>query len=162
MKDIKLIVTGGRFYQDSAHVRATLTLIHEHIGIAHLYEGAAGGADKFAWFWRQDNKVDGKRFPANWEGPCRETCRPNHRRFPGENRHSTCPAAGIYRNHDMYDAVNPDLVVAFPGGKGTGDMMGYAFGKGTIVLKMTATHTRELPHEVWTPLGMDTPDFSWL
>lgn len=162
MKDIRLIVTGGRYYKDAPHIHFTLNRLHAHLGIAELFEGAGGNTDKAAWFWRMAHKIPGQRFPANWEAPCLPTCRPNHRRYPGNNQHSYCPAAGIYRNHRMYDTVLPTLVAAFPGGNGTADMTDYSLSNGTPVLKMLHTRTRELPHEVLTPLGTDAPDFSWL
>lgn len=37
--------------------------------------------------------------PADWNAPCRETCRRNHRRPRRGSSH--CPAAGDYRNLDM-------------------------------------------------------------
>jgi hypothetical protein len=38
--------------------------------------------------------------PADWEGPCRDRCRPGHRRR-GRGGRDYCPAAGNYRSEDM-------------------------------------------------------------
>jgi hypothetical protein len=41
-----------------------------------------------------------ERHPADWEGPCREACKPGHRK-PDRHGGTYCPAAGIYRDAEM-------------------------------------------------------------
>ena len=46
------------------------------------------------------------------------------------------PSAGGIRNQQMLDEGKPDLVVAFPGGKGTADMVRRAENAGVKVIKV--------------------------
>lgn len=67
-----------------------------------LIEGGANGADTCARHWAQRNKVQVWTFPADWDA------------------HGTF--AGPMRNSKMLNEGQPDIVVAFPGGRGTADM----------------------------------------
>ena len=66
-------------------------------------------------------KVQLLSYPADWRGMCQPTCKPGHRK-PGRDGTTYCPAAGNYRNQGMAMA-GADLCLAFPGGKGTADMV---------------------------------------
>ena len=44
--------------------------------------------------------------------------------------------AGPIRNQEMLDKGKPDLVIAFPGGKGTADMVGRALRTGVFVYRV--------------------------
>jgi hypothetical protein len=48
---------------------------------------------------------------ADWGGPCRDTCKPGHRRSGRNGRGDYCPAAGDYRNQVMVD-LGADACVA--------------------------------------------------
>lgn len=48
-------------------------------------------------------------------------------------------AAGPIRNQQMLDEGKPDLVVAFPGGRGTADMVNKARKAGIEVIEVTYT-----------------------
>lgn len=65
--------------------------------------GAARGADLHAARWAKRNGVRQESYPADWK------------RWRG--------AAGPIRNQRMLIEGRPDLVVAFPGGRGTADMV---------------------------------------
>lgn len=97
-----MLVTGGRDYNDAECVHAVLTGLHDERPITLLIHGAARGADTLAGMWAAYREVPCKAMPADW-------------RTHGK-------AAGPLRNQKMLQE-KPDLVVAFPGGKGTLDMV---------------------------------------
>jgi hypothetical protein len=100
---MKVLVCGGRDFNDALTLGSWLGGIHKKQGIDLLIEGGARGADFMA------------REFAKWMGiPVRtfEADRQKHGR-----------AAGPIRNQQMLDEGKPDLVVAFPGGNGTADMV---------------------------------------
>lgn len=68
-----------------------------------MIEGGANGADHFAKAWAEERGIPFRTFHANW-------------RMYGR-------AAGAIRNAQMLAEGKPDLVVAFPGGPGTADMV---------------------------------------
>lgn len=76
-----------------------------------LVHGDADGADRlFAaiaheWGW----VVEGHA--ADWTGPCRDTCKPGHRR-PRRGGGTYCPAAGNYRNDEKLVGGGADKAVA--------------------------------------------------
>lgn len=124
---IRVLVTGGRKYHDAAKVREVLMSYN----ISELCHGDADGADALAGEIAESMGIPVKTYPADWLGPCTNMCKPGHRRVrPGlattsrrVQRNDYCPAAGTYRNHDMLEDFRPDLVIAFPGGRGTADMV---------------------------------------
>lgn len=67
-----------------------------------VLSGAARGVDSVAIDWAKVNMVECLQFPADWE--------------------SHGKSAGPIRNKQMLDEGKPDLVVAFPGGRGTANM----------------------------------------
>ncbi len=102
---IRILVCGGRDYDNRTRLFAVLTAVHRRVGIAEIIHGAARGADHLAGLWARSNRVQETRFPVDHalDGPW--------------------PAAGHYRNERMYRESKPDLVLAFPGGKGTANMV---------------------------------------
>jgi hypothetical protein len=80
-----------------------LTIIH----------GGANGADTFAGLWANLNYVDCTIFLADWEKYGKR--------------------AGYLRNVQMLEEGKPDLVIAFPGGRGTQMMINLAKGAGVPV-----------------------------
>lgn len=120
---MKLLVCGGRTFGDAplvmpqsvelqraARERAEqerrliwsfLIDFHQSTPVSLLIHGDARGADRAAGKWAQDAGVQEVICPANWK------------HF--ERR------AGFLRNKAML-LLQPDLVVAFPGGSGTEDM----------------------------------------
>lgn len=111
---MKVIVCGGRDYFDREHLEETLDLFHARFPITHLIHGAAKGADTLAKQWAEKNKIkDITAMPADL------------------NTHGK--RAGYIRNSAMAD-LGPDLVICFPGGKGTMMMKGIAIERGIEVL----------------------------
>lgn len=112
---MKVIVCGGRDYDDRLHLEETLDLFHERFPIAELIHGAARGADTMAGNWAKSRnipKITG--VPANWD-------------VDGKS-------AGYLRNVRMAE-MGPDLVIAFSGGRGTMMMIGIALKMGIDVLR---------------------------
>ncbi len=112
---MKVIVCGGRNYNDADRLVAELDRLHAEQPITKLLYGMARGADDLAKTWATMRGVKRYGFPARWE---------HHGR-----------SAGPIRNQEMLDA-NPDLVVAFPGGSGTADMVRRAKAVGVRVVEI--------------------------
>ncbi len=81
-----------------------------------IIEGAAPGADTVAGEWAIANNRELLEFPADWK--------------------RLGPSAGPKRNQQMLDEEKPHLVVSFPGGKGTADMIKRAKKGGFDVLEI--------------------------
>jgi len=113
VRALRVLVCGGRNFHDFKLMAAELDRIHRSDGIALVISGAARGADTLAESWAALFGVGLVRFPADWA------------------RHGK--AAGPIRNQQMLDEGKPDLVVAFPGGAGTADMVRRAKAAGVPV-----------------------------
>ena len=100
---MKLLVCGGRDYNDRERVGAVL----EGLCPTSLAHGGAPGADTLASLWAAERGI-----------PCR-IYRPDWARYG--------LGAGPKRNFNMLRLEKPDLVVAFPGGKGTKNMVNLAW-----------------------------------
>ena len=114
---MKVLVTGGRSYQDHECVSRVLDAIHEQTRITAIVTGGAQGADWLAGFWARSKGIEVFECPANWVRNGR--------------------AAGPIRNQAMLDA-NPDLAlcVAFPGGVGTANMILLSEKRGLAVRRI--------------------------
>lgn len=136
---MRVLVCGGRDFADGEAMYHTLAdipntphfLNHEATRIT-IVNGKARGADQLADSVAKGLLYDTDPHPADWSGPCRATCRPGHRRRNAYGDY--CPAAGNYRNQDMLDS-GIDLVIAFPGGRGTADMVARATDVGIPVVE---------------------------
>lgn len=103
---MRILVCGGREYDNVDRVFAALDAVHRKHGITLLIEGGAVGADACGLMWAVRKRVGTKTIEANWAQYGR--------------------SAGPKRNQRMLDEGKPDAVVAFPGGRGTADMVGRA------------------------------------
>lgn len=107
------MVCGGRDYADWNTIDSVLDLICPAVVI----HGGARGADSLAGRWaRETHGVVEETFPADWD------------------KHGK--AAGPIRNQQMLDEGRPNLVVAFPGGAGTADMVRRSRSAGLLVLRV--------------------------
>lgn len=109
----RVLVCGGRSFEDRKTVGRVLAILHEARPISLVISGGAPGADRLGELWAQHRKIAVCTFPANW-------------RFEGR-------AAGPIRNARMLEFGKPDLVVAFPGGPGTQNMIAQAKAAGVEV-----------------------------
>lgn len=107
---MKVLVTGGRDYSDSSRVSKTLG----ELEITALCNGGARGADTLCRMYAQAVGIPVTTMPADW------------------NTHGR--AAGHIRNQAMLIEFAPDVLVAFPGGVGTKDMVRRAIKAGVRVL----------------------------
>jgi hypothetical protein len=110
---VKVLVCGGRKFSDWGSVKSTLNDIHFSTPITLVIEGGARGADRLGAAWAAGYGVRRQTFLANWTRDGK--------------------AAGPIRNQAMLDLGKPDLVVAFPGGRGTADMVKRARAAGVEV-----------------------------
>lgn len=152
---MRLGVTGGRKYDDASFVAATLAA---YPADAVLVYGDAPGADRLcARVWRALGRIV-EPHRAKWAAPCRDTCTPGHRVKRGDGT-DYCPAAGVYRNQEMVDS-GLDLLIAFPGGVGTADMI-YRTGQAgvdVVDLREGSVDVEAISDDVWLAAVKGGPD----
>jgi hypothetical protein len=102
---MRALVCGGRNFRDYDWLCEVLSGFENSKGakITEVIHGAARGADRLAGEWAKSQGLSVREFPANWE----------------LHGHS----AGSRRNAQMLAEGQPDVVIAFPGGAGTADMV---------------------------------------
>jgi predicted Rossmann-fold nucleotide-binding protein len=100
---MRVIVCGGRHYTDREKVFEELDALAEKHGWLTIIEGGAPGADYLGKCWAQERYHGSVTFVADW------------RKNP--------VSAGPIRNEKMMREGKPDLVLAFPGQKGTADCL---------------------------------------
>lgn len=134
----RLGVTGSRNFGDRDLVQQALMFLNvgSRVTVVH---GAATGADSLveevvgvlfpAW--------DFDPFPADWGRACDAQCRHGGYRPRRRDGSEWCPAAGPIRNERMARS-RLDLLLAFPGHKGTEDMIRRAKAAGVRVLRVEA------------------------
>lgn len=105
-----VVVCGGRNYGDYDRVVDVLSTLNDDDVI---WQGGARGADALARKAGEELGHDVVEVPAQWA------------------RHGK--AAGPIRNRLMLKLANPRLVIAFPGGRGTADMVNVARKAGVSV-----------------------------
>lgn len=81
-----------------------------------VIQGGATGADQLARWWCVQRRVPYENYPPDWMKFGR--------------------AAGPIRNRRMIEKGQPDIVVAFPGGSGTADLVAKARAAGVKVLEI--------------------------
>tara|TARA_R110000851_G_C13102466_1_gene568860 strand:+ start:1730 stop:2077 length:348 start_codon:yes stop_codon:yes gene_type:complete len=113
---MRVIVCGGRDYANRERVNAVLDKLHREAGISRIIEGGAKGADRLASDWAESLAVPTTRYEADWEA---------HGTFAGPRRNAT-----------MLEDGQPDLVIAFPGGVGTRNMIRQARKAGVEVVEI--------------------------
>lgn len=116
---MKVIICGGRNFASPAQVWRELDRLHAEYGFTALMQGGATGADAFAREWAA-RKPEVHRYVchAEWDKYGR--------------------GAGPRRNARMLE-WNPDMVIAFPGGAGTENMVTQAEAVGVRVLRALVT-----------------------
>lgn len=124
---MRILVCGGRDYKDKDFVYKTLYNICDEFNLwsdpdeygnklpspVTIIHGNANGADSLAGNWAVINWTGLEVYDAEWIKYGKR--------------------AGYLRNVEMLEESKPDLVVAFPGGKGTQMMIDLAKEKGIEV-----------------------------
>ena len=100
---MRVLVCGGRDFEDQELLNRTLDRINEESPISTIIHGLARGADRMGGEYATVHGIPVCEFPADWGTHGRK--------------------AGYIRNARMLAEGQPDVVVAFPGGKGTADMI---------------------------------------
>lgn len=128
---MKVLVCGGRNYgvsrygtsKESTRARAEQDALNLYLDEMHaktrftlLIHGDAEGADTLAGLWARSNGVQEVACPANWA-------------VHGNK-------AGTIRNLAML-SLAPDVVIAFPGGRGTAHMVRIAKDAGICTYEVT-------------------------
>jgi hypothetical protein len=110
---LKILVCGGRDYNDHEFLFRALDHVHKDKGpVTGVIHGGASGADGLAGAWATAARIPVTAVHAKWN-------------LYGK-------AAGPLRNREML-GLKPDLIVAFPGGRGTEDMCRQALDNGFTV-----------------------------
>ena len=110
---MRAIIAGGRnFVPEDKHAEWLVNLLEE-LGIDTVLSGCASGADSFGEDIAYSLRLNVKKYPANW--------------MKYGNR------AGPIRNEQM--AKNADVLILFPGNRGTADMERRAVAHGLAIYK---------------------------
>ena len=116
---MKLLACGGRDYADEKGLYMVLDAWHRVSPVSLLIHGAARGADSLAAKWANDRGVATLPFPADWAAHGKR--------------------AGPRRNEKMLREGKPEMVIAFPGGRGTAHMVRIAREAGVKVMTVTGS-----------------------
>lgn len=102
--DQRWLICGGRNFSDEQMFQSVMNDLMAMRGCPSvIIHGGAPGADTLAEKWAERMALGRHRFPAQWD------------------KHGK--AAGPIRNQQMIDKGRPHFAVAFPGGRGTADMV---------------------------------------
>jgi hypothetical protein len=99
----RYLICGGRDFADYVTMTKALNVLILHPEHSLIIHGDARGADRLAGQWGREHGAQVQAVPADWAG--------------------NGMAAGPIRNAKMLDDYRPDVVIAFPGGRGTDDMI---------------------------------------
>jgi predicted Rossmann-fold nucleotide-binding protein len=119
---MKVLVCGGRDFADRPFLYTILNAVHTSEPtrpITLIINGGAKGADQMASQWALEHGVPKVVEHAQWD--------------------QLGYKAGPIRNQKMLDEHKPDMVIAFPGGTGTADMVRRAKANNLIVMEVVAT-----------------------
>lgn len=103
MTAVRLLVCGGRTYNDLTSAHAALNLFASTNKVELVIQGGAKGADKLGKIWAHMQGLPCIEIDAAWG-------------YYGKR-------AGHIRNAWMLDIATPNYCIAFPGGFGTADMV---------------------------------------
>jgi hypothetical protein len=112
---MKVLICGGRDFADYDYLKTVLSALQvTREPFTAIIHGCARGADTLAGQYADRHNIQVAPFPADWQ---------KHGR-----------SAGPIRNKRMLVDGKPDLVVAFPGGRGTANMIQQAKAAGVEVI----------------------------
>lgn len=93
-----IMISGGRRYFDTGVINRTMNQLLKEFGSFTVLTGGASGADNLVAHWADEHNIQKITIKAEWD----------------LYKH----AAGPIRNKKMIE-MKPNLVILFPGGKGT-------------------------------------------
>lgn len=100
---MRILVCGARHFEDAETVSRELARAHADVPITVLIHGCVAGVGVLAEAWARRHGIAVIRYPPNWE-------------FYGKK-------AERLRNAFMIEDSRADLVLAFPGGRHTADLV---------------------------------------
>lgn len=124
---MRLLVCGGREFERWQWLSSSLDYVDDVWPLEALICGMAHGADTLAERWAKYKGIPVLEFPARWRDYGR--------------------AAGAKRNAQMLQEGKPDLVIAFPGGRGTANMCALARAANVEVWEMGSKPIAEFIQE---------------
>lgn len=135
-KGICVIVSGGRDYGEIDRMWKLLDEVNKTRKIGLLCHGACkyGGADLHAENWAKSREVDYLGMPAKFG--------------------TRGPQGGPDRNASLLKHCDPDLVLCFPGGNGTADMLRKAKRAGVWTIDLSKKY--KLTRSKLAKLGRET------
>lgn len=123
----KVLVCGGRYYSNSKNIFSILddikAVIEQNNNTFNtnteikIINGGARGADNISTDWAKQNNVSLDIYLADWD--------------------KYKKAAGHIRNKLMFTSSNPDIIIAFNGGRGTQNMIELAKSNDYILEDLT-------------------------
>ena len=116
--NVKVLVCGGRDFSNRVLLWDRLDGLHREHPFSCLIHGDYRGADRLADEWALTHGVQPVRCPANWQ--------------------KYGVSAGPIRNEHMLE-LKPDIVVAFPGGSGTNNLLNVAGRSGVKIVLIADT-----------------------
>lgn len=124
-----LCVTGGRNYDNRQKLNLVLNRVLERFEVTLLIEGGATGTDYWARLWAEEQGIKVKTYEADWNNILAAEAVIGHTPFGiAYNK-----LAGFVRNQKMLDEGKPNLVIAFPGGRDTADMIKRTIKSKTLI-----------------------------
>jgi hypothetical protein len=133
---MRVLVCGGRKFSDRDLVFATLDRVHRSQPITAIIHGGAKGADALAAEWAKARHIVPYAYPPSWTDISHPDAIIKH----ASSGRAYDARAGFRRNQIMLDRGRPDLVIAFPGGSGTRDMITRAKVAGVRRLEISPQH----------------------
>lgn len=118
---MRVIVCGGRNFNNRDFIWRKLDEILEIEGITEIAQGGCSGVDWSSKSWSLNRGVPMQEFPAEWD--------------------KYGFVAGPIRNREMFDEFKPDCVIAFcyGSGKGTKNMIDIAKKNGCRVIEINGS-----------------------
>jgi YspA, cpYpsA-related SLOG family len=145
----RVLITGSRTWDDVPVVEEALRP-HFRPGAVLVSGACPKGADAICErVWEGWGGLV-ERHPADWEGPCRDTCKPGHRK-PDRQGGTYCPAAGNYRDAEMV-AEGAEAAEAFihAGSHGASTTAELAERAGIPVNRHEITSSEAAPRQQWS------------
>lgn len=113
---MRALICGGRDFDDKEFVFLLLDKLNQQYNFSLIITGGARGADFWAHMWASHNKKEVKIYEADWD------------------KHGK--SAGMIRNREMLRYAHPEVVIAFPGERGTADMVKISKKAGVEVVEV--------------------------